>query len=458
MKNFFFHPFLALCAIFCACTVEHAEEQVLARHANGVKKTSIWVYPDGEVLKRNEWYNDGIKELEIPYKDNMPHGDFKRWTGFGDVAMTGTYKKGLRDGKWISYYVDKLNSRKKEAVRYYENDHPVGDWEGWHYNGVKSFEEHYNDKGERIGVWKKWDDKGTLIQEDACHPGTEKGYFKRYGNNCKILEYNDCLFGIKEGSYKLYYESFGVADSSLESCGKAKIREEGFVEHDVAMHPKALYRADGSIIKKNEYKSDVAESNFSILKSTQWFDENGRVIRESVFENLTPNGGTGVAYGLCEGSANSFCAETSYVQTTNPSGVLDSSALSQKEAFLKNIGKYKATIRYIKPDHKLLYEEFWDTQENQGQPELRESRSFYPDSMGGAMASEGSWIQDSTGKNLRNGIWRNWYASGIIRDSLTYVNGERIGEQFSYDSTGKLTIHKTENGKNRPVIMHILGE
>jgi antitoxin component YwqK of YwqJK toxin-antitoxin module len=53
---------------------------------------------------------------------------------------------------------------------------------------------------------------------------------------------------------------------------------------------------------------------------------------------------------------------------------------------------------------------------------------------------------------------RNWYRSGVLMDSLTYVNGERVGEQFSYDSTGKLTIHKTEAGKNRPVIMHLLGE
>ena len=93
--------------LYCACSFERAEEQVIAEHANGVKKTSVWVYPDGDILKRNEWYNDGIKELEIPYKDGVPHGEFKRWTGFGDVAMIGYYKKGLRDGKWTSYYASK---------------------------------------------------------------------------------------------------------------------------------------------------------------------------------------------------------------------------------------------------------------------------------------------------------------------------------------------------------------
>ena len=73
--------------------------------------------------------------------------------------------------------------------------------------------------------------------------------------------------------------------------------------------------------------------------------------------------------------------------------------------------------------------------------------------MGGGMASLGYWANTK-----RHGIRRNWYPNGILKDSLNYVDGERIGEQFSYDSTGKLTIHKTESGKNRPIIMHIPGE
>ena len=102
MKFLHFATFLCLFGFFCGCTVERAEEQVIERHANGVKKTSVWVYPDGEILKRNEWYNNGIKEFEIPYKDNVPHGEIKRWTGLGNVVMVGQYKKGLRTGKWTS--------------------------------------------------------------------------------------------------------------------------------------------------------------------------------------------------------------------------------------------------------------------------------------------------------------------------------------------------------------------
>ncbi|MCL4100626.1 toxin-antitoxin system YwqK family antitoxin [Fibrobacter sp. HC4] len=447
-----FSATFAVCGALCSCTIERAEETILATHANGAKKTSIWVYPNGEILKRNEWYSDGIKEYEIPYKDNEPDGEFKRWTGYGDLVLEGEYKKGLRHGKWISYYGGHFN-KKKEAIRYYKEDHPVGDWEGWHFNGEKAFEEHYNENGDSVGVWKKWDENRTLVEENSCFESNEKGHFKKFAKSCKILESYECNSGEREGSYKLYYETFDAPDSTGESCNISKIRESGVIVYG-ALIPDTLYRADGSVIKTIKYGGGHYKRSLD-----QWFDEQGKLIRESFYTEQNHNGYTGVSYGLCEGSSNFFCAETSHVREFSPSGSMDSSALSQKEAFRQSVGKYKASIRYIKPDHKLLYEEFWDyvPDKSFGDPRIQESRSFYPDSMGGKMASEGFWKFDLNKGSQRNGIWRNWYPSGILKDSLTYVNGERVGEQFSYDSTGKLTIHKTENGKNRPVIMHILG-
>ena len=470
MKLRYLLVFLPLLYSFAGCTVERAEEQIIARHVNGVKKTSIWVYPDGTILKRNEWYNDGIKELEIPYDDSVPHGEFKRWTGFGDVAMIGHYKKGLRDGKWTSYFVDRMNSRKKEAERYYKDDHPIGDWIGWHYNGEKAFEEHYDDNGNPTGVWKKFHDNGVLAEEKYnCHDvmrnfildGENKpnpGYIKRYGRNCKIIEHFECFDDHLDGEYKKYYESYGPVDSSAGNCEQAQLKEEGVIGNEIDFGAHTTYRADGSLIKK--IKSDV----FKGREKIQWFDENNNVVRESNFiteETDGPVESSGISYGTCANSSTLFCAETSFVRSSWPSGTLDTCTLSYKDAFKQSIGKFPATLRYIKAGHVLLYEEFWaydDPPTSYGDPALRISRSFYPDSMGGKMASEGFWQRNIDGKAKPHGIWRNWYPSGILRDSLTYVNGERVGEQFSYDSTGKLTIHKTENGKNRPVIMHILGD
>lgn len=437
-------PFLTL---FSGCTVERAQEQVLAEHANGAKKTSIWVYPDGEILKRNEWYTDGIKELEIPYKDGVPHGDFKRWTGFGDVALLGRYKKGLKDGKWTSLFSDK----KVEAYRYYEDDHPVGDWEGWHYNRERAFEEHYDDKGLAIGIWKKWYDNGALQQEGNCHAKWDPKreivsaendsvmYLKRFSKDCHLLEEFTCRNGKLDGKFSLYYESYGeMVDTA--NCGTGRLRVQGGLGKGTTGKDSALigtvtyYRADGTPMKQEHWDRNGKRDSV-----WRWFDENGIAVREC---NLNESG---VVYGACEGNMSEFCAETSYVGTIG--GVLDNSGLVRSVNFKQSIGKFPATIRYFKPGRSLLYEEYWKD------GKIAESRSFFPDTMGGRLASETFW---KDGK--RNGVMRNWYANGVLRDSLTYVNGERVGEQFSYDTTGKLTIHKTEAGKNRPVIMHLLGE
>lgn len=469
MRTIRFLPFLGLIAPFLqlvlGCSIERAEEKVLAEHANGAKKTSIWVYPDGEILKRNEWYTDGIKELEIPYKDGVPHGDFKRWTGFGDVALLGHYKKGLKDGKWTALFSDK----KVEAYLYYENDHPVGDWEGWHFNRERSFEEHYNDDGLAVGIWKKWYDNGALQQEGNCHakwdPKREivsapagrakvKGknaadpdsiYLRRYTKDCHLLEEFTCKNGRLDGPFSLYYESYGET-IDLANCGTGRIRVQGVLGKGATGKDSALigtvtyFRADGTPMKQEHWNKDGKRDSV-----WRWFDERGNLVRECDLRV------SGVVYGACEGDMSKFCAETSYVGEIG--SVLDSSNLAQSVNFEQSIGKYPATIRYIKPGRLLLYEEYWKN----GQ--IAESRSFFPDSMGGKLASECFWnVDPKDGLSKRNGIMRNWYKSGVLRDSLTFVNGERVGEQFSYDSTGKLTIHKTEAGKNRPVIMHLLGE
>lgn len=464
-----FLPLLGFCSGLCCCTIEHAEEQIVEKHVNGTKKTSVWVYPDGEILKRNEWYDNGIKEFEIQYKNGVPHGSIKRWTVLGDVALDGKYKDGKRDGKWTSYFVERLNSRRKEAVRYYKDDHPVGDWESWHFNGNKASEEHYDEKGNAVGVWKKWHDNGVLAEEKYnCHDamrnflqdGENKpnpGYIKRYGRNCKIIEHFECSDDHLDGEYKKYYESYGPVDSAAGNCEQAKLKEEGFIGDEIDFGAHTTYRADGSLIKK------IKSNYFKGREKIQWFDEQNNVVRESIFiteETDGPVESSGIAYGTCDTSSTLFCAETSFVRSSWPSGTLDSSTLSFKDAYKMSIGKYPASLRYTKAGHVLLYEEFWaydDPSSSYGDPVLRVSRSFYPDSMGGGMASEGFWQRNLDGTK-RHGIWRNWYPNGILKDSLTYVNGERVGEQFGYDSTGKLTIHKTEAGKNRPVIMHIPGE
>lgn len=389
--------FFGIFALLHGCSVERAEEQVLDYYVNDIKKTSIWVYPDGEILKQTEWYTNGIKKVEIPFKKNVPHGMFKQWTDLGDVIGTGYYKKGKKDGKWTSFFYDK----KVQAERYYEDDHPIGDWEGWHYNRNKAFEEHYDKNGDSTGIWKKWYANGILAEESSCHPKNKNGHITYFSSDGVISSEHDCTFGKHSGKAREYYPS-----------GKPMI--EGTYENGIQNGKWTIFRADGTTQKEEFWKNGIREGTW------KWIDKEGNLLRESLFEN-----GTGVSYGTChQGDVEFVCAESTFVQ-----------------------GELSGKTWYMKRDKRLRYEEIWQN------GNILESRSFYPDSVGGQLASEGFW---KDGK--REGIWRNWYANGVLMDSLTYKNGERHGEQFSYDSTGHVYMHRTEAGKNRPVIMHLTNE
>lgn len=387
--------FFSIISFLCGCTVERAEEKVLDYHVNDIKKTSIWVYPDGEILKQVEWYTNGIKKLEIPFKDNVPHGKFKQWSDLGDLIGTGYYKKGKKDGDWTSFYFD----RKVQAERHYKDDHPVGDWEGWHYNRNKAFEEHYSKQGDSIDVWKKWYPNGVLAEENSCHPGSPSGHVTYYSSDSIRSSEYDCAYGKHHGKSQEYYPS-------------GKLMIEGYYDQGIQEGTWTLFRADGTIQKQERWKGGKRDSLW------RWFNKDGSILRESLFEN-----GNGTSYGTCHRETDDFvCAESTFVA-----------------------GELSGKVWYMKRDKRLRYEEMWLA------GTIQESRIFYPDSVGGGLASEGFW---KDGK--REGIWRNWYANGVLMDSLTYVNGERVGEQFSYDSTGHMYMHRTEAGKNRPVIMHRL--
>ncbi|MCF0216023.1 MAG: hypothetical protein HUK21_06075 [Fibrobacteraceae bacterium] len=389
-KSLFFCIFAL---IFTGC-LERAEEQVVAYHANGEKRTSVWVFTDGEIAKRVEWYGNGIKEMEIPYKDGVPHGSFKRWTDLGDVSNIGKYRYGKKNGKWTSYY----SNKKVEAKRYYKEDHPIGDWVGYFYNREKSFEEHFDNNGDTIGIWKRWHSNGKLIEENTCHSKNATGKITTYTIDGHLELTAECQYGKFHGKVQNFYPSGKLEATCQYSNGKRNGKCQ-------------IFTANGKLLRTEYWKMDIRDSLWV------WYNGKDSTVQKNVFHN-----GAGTSYGPCPLDLGLICSESTFVDN-----------------------KLDGKTWYYKTGRILRFEEVWV------KGVISESRSFYPDSMGGTMASEGFW---KNGK--REGAWRNWYPSGVLMDSLNFVDGERRGDQFGYDSTGKMVHHREEAGKKGPVIMHLL--
>jgi len=383
-----------MCVLFwMSSCVEKAEEKVIAMHANGQKKTSLWIYSDGSVLKRNEWYGNGIKELEIPYKNGEPHGRVKRWTAYGNVVSLGKMKKGKKEGEWKTFF----DNKKVEKKGRYKEDLKEGEWKAYFYDRKQAWVEYYH-RGEAIGLWKSWYPNGILKEENSCHLQEEQGFHRFYSPQGALEWKYQCRFGKKEGTHEVYFANGAVQQRQWYRAG----RQDGAVE---------FFLANGKLWKREFWKAGIRDSVW------EWFDSKGDKILESKFVN-----GNGVAYGLCgKDKPRLVCAESSFVDS-----------------------KLDGRLFYYKENRELRYEEVW----KKGQ--IIESRSYYMDSLDQKLASEGFWKE---GK--RHGLWRNWYANGLLMDSLHFLNGERYGHQFSYDSSGNLYMHQEAFGKNRPILMHL---
>ena len=85
----------------------------------------------------------------------------KEYYSDGVLKEITTYRKGVKDGPYISYYRD--GKKQKEGL--YKDDKQDGVWREWHENGRLAFEGFYY-AGMRDSVWKWWHSNGQLSKEE----------------------------------------------------------------------------------------------------------------------------------------------------------------------------------------------------------------------------------------------------------------------------------------------------
>ncbi len=191
---------------------ERGELVEYGRYTNG-KKDSLWVMPggdieeykageftyrqtsfvDGRLWGKTEPIEDGEKWIEYQYHDssqprfiayaNPPKrndkgrlqapvwdGPFKMFNKSGIVLQEGNKENGVEKGHWKYYYEDgKLRMEGSYIQLKEENDflrgYKNGPWKIYYPNGrIKAVGEYKS--GEKIGVWKFYDENGKEVPPD----------------------------------------------------------------------------------------------------------------------------------------------------------------------------------------------------------------------------------------------------------------------------------------------------
>jgi len=139
-------------------------------------------WPDGSLRKEADfidgmfddkmtwWYENGQKELEDHYVENLRHGTHRAWHENGQLMAQGESTHGQRQGSWLWWHD---NGRLAEET-VYEDNQPLTKKTFWHDNGAKKLETSYQD-GLEHGTQKTWFENGQRNTEFELENGEGNG-------------------------------------------------------------------------------------------------------------------------------------------------------------------------------------------------------------------------------------------------------------------------------------------
>jgi len=147
-----------------------------------------WYY-ESDQLMREEEYDNGLKDgMHTEYDENgkiVEEGEYIKdledgpwFTTIGDYLERGTYRDGLKNGKWVSYHLISTNAKTDSILSFsgsFVEDNPDGKHIYYWDNG-KVKDEGFYLMGKKEGDWIKYEYDGTLFLVITYRNGMETKY------------------------------------------------------------------------------------------------------------------------------------------------------------------------------------------------------------------------------------------------------------------------------------------
>ncbi len=147
-----------------------------------------WYYDSGQLMREEE-YDNGLKDgMHTEYNENgkmVEEGEYIKdledgpwFTTIGDYLERGTYRDGLKNGKWVSYQLTSANSKTDSVLSFsgsFVEDNPDGKHIYYWDNG-KVKDEGFYLMGKKEGDWIKYEYDGTPFLVITYRNGLETKY------------------------------------------------------------------------------------------------------------------------------------------------------------------------------------------------------------------------------------------------------------------------------------------
>lgn len=347
------------------------------------------------------------------------------------------------------------------GIGYVNDEVATGDWVFYSPTGYKISEGKFDEKGDRIGVWKFYDDFGKLEEENSYtvddpttiaittfFPHGKKQYeyslkgdnphgnYKSYTYYGALKQEKNFEEGQLQGDYEAYFDTGKshiefktnyvddeINGDLIEYYANGEVYSIIPYEKGIQQGKEQRFGRSGNISFNVEVINDQAQGEY-----TTYYD-NGQVYEKGYFENGTPTG----VWETFDSDGN-LASQFNY----NANGELDGQYIvyedtqKQTEYTYKN-GEIIAYACYDKNGVEIINEK-------------KKKGKFYFKgyTLDGSITNEGEY--DSKGG--KTGIWIDYYNTGVISEKGEYKENKPFGEFDYYHSNGKLakTISYNEEG------------
>jgi len=277
-------------------------------------------------------YPNGNKEAEIPYVNNIKHGDYKFYDFNGNLKISGTYHNGEMDGEWTWYFSNGqirvvdfyLNGNKNgSSKRYYENGQLEDDYLynygnqtgkalSYHENGeLEISTEYVNDEehlrkefyspsgklqlvrfynyGELIG-YSYMDTNGT--EKEMIPITNETAKIEAFYDNGKPSRVFHYVNGEIQGDYYTYnydgtlesltkYDKGNVHGENISYYPNGNIKSKSNTIYGISNGLYEKYYANGKLKESTNYLNDEEHGE------AKYYDESGTLTKTEYYSNGT---------------------------------------------------------------------------------------------------------------------------------------------------------------------------
>ncbi len=259
-----------------------------------IVKSRVEDEPDIEIV--NRYNNDNKLIYNGPYRNNVPVGTHREYSGDGKIINSFIYndnglllsegivdEAGNYNGKWKNFYPDS----KLMAEGNYTDSRRTGTWKFYNITGKIEQTGNYNN-GRPDGLWKWFYDNGTVLREEEYFQGVRDGIFVEYSSNGDIIAQGQYADGEKNGQWKMnngnYIEEgnyiIGLKEGQFKSYyGDGTLRFKGNYRQGNPDGQHLYYFDNGRLKEEQYYKMGIRQ------KIWKKFDETGNLLLTIIYKN-----------------------------------------------------------------------------------------------------------------------------------------------------------------------------